>query len=210
MSTSAEYRKDASEIASLLPELIAGQRAQSDQITALVTSMERTSVIQEHMLSELKTLKDDRVAGDKRVEERLTTVEFEYHKSRQAPWSLLLSATGVAMAVAGMASSLVYFAITSKTNSLQDLIVTEFAAQKKDIVRVENLSREHAQLEGHPHSVIQKIEALDKRIETQIRSTSDRFDRREERWDQTLDDMRRTLTELTKRVYPLYKDGVQY
>ena len=194
-----QMEEDHQSLILLVPQLVSGMNQQRDILAALQASQEKTNTIQEHMLAELKVLKDDRITGDRRIEERLSGLELQYHASRQAPWSLLLSATGIAVSIAGIVGGLVYFAISSETNDLRQIVDRNY-----------EVMQEHNRLAGHPHSVIEKIEALDKRLQSQIQATNDRFDRREERWNHMVDSINSKLDELTKRVHPLYKEGKPY
>lgn len=203
-------QNDTSAIARALPDLIAA-------ISDIKAGQAETTTVLRHMADELKQIKHDRVQedlklaerlaeADKKASDRLTALENQFHASRQAPWSLLLSAVGIAVTVASLSAGLVYFVVASQVENVSGRMDTQYVRTMDDIKRVETLTRSHATLEGHPQSVIEKVDALGQKLETQINNQGKDTDR----ITNEISTMRERMREYDKRTGTLFKDGKPY
>lgn len=200
----------------LIPQLVAGMTSQAEQFTKFAAQIERTNTIQEHMLDEIRTLKEDRITEDSKLSERVREVEARQTTTGGEILKMFASAVGIGVPFA----ALIWFGVGGQIKNVAEAAQASIRKLDHDVAKIYERVTDH-QGDGHPVHILQRIEALGDKLEIQRATFNDQFERRLDDSQRAFDKVERDIAEkerrledriqaVEKRTYTLYNEGKAY
>ena len=206
MTTTSETNKI---VADLLPRMVSGQDDIRKAIAELTADSARTNQAVDNLANTVGTLAQShgKLASD-------------FYESKKAPYQLWMTALGLIFIIIGGAT---WYLTDNISKSEQVATARNETLSKGMAERIAHLTTrlEAHMTGGHPDSVIQRIQALDEKVDSRFVLNDQRLDERQAQKERELDNLRHEfeaemgrardrLEYLEKRVTPLYKEGKPY
>jgi hypothetical protein len=184
MTTASETNRI---VADLLPRMVTGQDDIRKAVAELTADSARTNQAVDNLAATVGTLASShgKLASD-------------FYESKKAPYQLWMTALGLIFIIIGGAT---WYLTDNITKSEMVATARNETLNKNMEERLGELTRrltDHME-GGHPHSVIQMIEALDEKVDSRFVLNDQRLDERQAQKERELDSLRHEMeTEINR------------